>query len=108
MDLFDKYMNIVPGININFLSCIFQYNNKTWRVECWKGEYGPTAGGEVGLYVLDGTMSLSQYFQKMRCDGAVFTGTEAFDKLFSMIKIRNRYLKMLHGIEQRILANTLV
>lgn len=40
MDLFDKYMNIVPGININFLSCIFQYNNKTWRVECWKGEYG--------------------------------------------------------------------
>ena len=86
MDLFDKYMNIVPGININFLSCIFQYNNKTWRVECWKGEYGPTAGGEVGLYVLDGTMSLSQYFQKMRCDGAVFTGTEAFDKLFSMIK----------------------
>ena len=31
-------------------------------------------------------MSLSQYFQKMRCDGAVFTGTEAFDKLFSMIK----------------------
>ncbi len=79
MDLFDKYMNIVPGININFLSCIFQYNNKTWRVECWKGEYGPTAGGEVGLYVLDGTMSLSQYFQKMRCDGAVFTGTEAFD-----------------------------
>lgn len=86
MDLFDKYMNIVPGININFLSCIFQYNNKTWRVECWKGEYGPTAGGEVGLYVLDGTMSLSQYFQKMRCDGAVFTGTEAFDRLFSMIK----------------------
>lgn len=86
MDLFDKYMNIVPGININFLSCIFQYNNKTWRLECWKGEYGPTAGGEVGLYVLDGTMSLSQYFQKMRCDGAVFTGTEAFDKLFSMIK----------------------
>ena len=31
-------------------------------------------------------MSLSQYFQKMRCDGAVFTGTEAFDRLFSMIK----------------------
>lgn len=86
MDEFDKYMNYVPGIDIDALPCFFSYNQKAWRLECWKGEYGSTAGGEIGLYVLDGTMTLSRYFQKMSCAGAVGTGTEAFDLLFSKLK----------------------
>ncbi len=86
MDLFDKYMNYVPGIEIDALPCIFDYKKKTWRLECWKGEYGPTAGGEIGLYVLDAVMTLSQYFEKMECAGAWGTGTEAFDMLFSSLK----------------------
>lgn len=28
----------------------FEFDNKTWLVELWKGQYGITTGGEVGLY----------------------------------------------------------
>ncbi len=28
----------------------FQYDNKDWMVQIWKGQYGITAGGEIGIY----------------------------------------------------------
>ncbi|MFA5602273.1 MAG: DUF4474 domain-containing protein [Bacilli bacterium] len=31
----------------------FKYNNKYYLVELWKGQYGMTTGGEIGLYVSD-------------------------------------------------------
>jgi len=29
----------------------FKYNNKEWLIEFWKGQYGMTTGGEIGIYV---------------------------------------------------------
>ncbi len=28
----------------------FQYDNKDWMIQLWKGQYGITAGGEMGVY----------------------------------------------------------
>ncbi len=28
----------------------FQYDNKDWMIQLWKGQYGITAGGEIGIY----------------------------------------------------------
>jgi hypothetical protein len=30
---------------------IFEYDNKLWMIEFWKGQYGMTTGAEVGIYV---------------------------------------------------------
>lgn len=30
----------------------FEYDNKKWMIEFWKGQYGITTGGEVGIYYL--------------------------------------------------------
>lgn len=32
---------------------VFKYNNKKWLIEFWKGQYGMTTGGEIGIYVLE-------------------------------------------------------
>ena len=31
----------------------FDYNNRRWLIEFWKGQYGMTTGAEVGIYVTD-------------------------------------------------------
>jgi len=32
----------------------FEYDDRRWLIEFWKGQYGMTMGGEVGIYVTDG------------------------------------------------------
>lgn len=32
----------------------FEYGNKRWMIEFWKGQYGMTTGAEVGMYYTDG------------------------------------------------------
>ncbi len=32
------------------LPVYFDYRGRTWLLECWKGQYGITTGGEIGLY----------------------------------------------------------
>jgi hypothetical protein len=32
----------------------FEYAGKRWMIEFWKGQYGMTTGGEVGIYYTDG------------------------------------------------------
>jgi len=86
MDLFDRLMNDVPGIDILALNCPFYYNKKGWRVECWKGEYGLTAGGEVGVYIYDSSMTLSGYAKRMQCEGAIASTTGVYESLSQAIK----------------------
>ena len=31
----------------------FDYDNRRWMIEFWKGQYGMTTGGEIGIYVTD-------------------------------------------------------
>lgn len=33
----------------------FEYNQKKWLIEFWKGQYGMTTGGEVGIYYTNGS-----------------------------------------------------
>lgn len=33
----------------------FNYNGKKWLIEFWKGQYGMTTGGEVGIYYTSGS-----------------------------------------------------
>ncbi len=35
----------------------FEYGGKKWLIEFWKGQYGMTTGGEVGIYYTDSTSS---------------------------------------------------
>ncbi len=35
------------------LPVYFNYREKTWLLELWKGQYGITTGGEIGLYYAD-------------------------------------------------------
>lgn len=40
----------------------FQYDNRKWMIEFWKGQYGITTGAEVGVYVTDDMDDFSNYF----------------------------------------------
>lgn len=46
----------------------FNYNNKTWLIEFWKGQYGINTGAEIGIYHADTLLSPADY------DTAVFFG----------------------------------
>lgn len=35
----------------------FEYDNRKWLIEFWKGQYGMTTGGEIGIYVSNGINS---------------------------------------------------
>lgn len=48
-----SYDLMSPFINLIFDSepIYFDYDNRRWLIEFWKGQYGMTTGGEVGVYV---------------------------------------------------------
>lgn len=43
------------------LPVYFNYQNKTWLLELWKGQYGIATGCEIGLYYADHILSLQEY-----------------------------------------------
>ncbi len=47
--LYDE-MCAVLGMVIDCEPIYFEYDNKRWLIELWKGQYGMTTGGEVGVY----------------------------------------------------------
>lgn len=49
------YDDLAPSLNM-VIDCepiYFYYDNRRWLIEFWKGQYGMTTGGEVGIYVTD-------------------------------------------------------
>ncbi len=47
------YDEVAPVMNM-FIDCepiYFEYDNRRWMIELWKGQYGITTGAEVGIYV---------------------------------------------------------
>lgn len=40
----------------------FEYDNKRWLIEFWKGQYGMTTGCEIGVYSTDKSDIHSEYF----------------------------------------------
>lgn len=47
------YDEAAPTLNmiIDSEPIYFEYDNKRWLIELWKGQYGMTTGGEIGIYV---------------------------------------------------------
>lgn len=39
----------------------FNYNNQTWLIEFWKGQYGINTGAEIGVYYADEILTPKQY-----------------------------------------------
>ena len=63
-DLYDykaPFLNIVTDAEPIY----FTYQDKEYRLEFWKGQYGITTGGEIGLYVRD--KSMDDAFGYYRC-----------------------------------------
>lgn len=58
--LFDRS---APQFNMVFdcLPIYFDYQGKTWLIECWKGQYGINTGGEIGVYCADRILSEEEY-----------------------------------------------
>lgn len=52
-DGYDHLADIFPLINISEKKFYFNYQNKTWRIQLWKGQYGPYSGCEIGVYLRD-------------------------------------------------------
>ncbi len=54
-----SYDCIAPYLNMVFDSELiyFDYDNRTWLVELWKGQYGINTGAEIGFYCADGLIS---------------------------------------------------
>ena len=49
------YDDLAPSLNM-IIDCepiYFKYDERRWLIEFWKGQYGMTTGGEVGIYVTD-------------------------------------------------------
>ena len=49
-DLYDNAARWMSIFSIDCLISEFDYDFKSWRVEFWKGRYGPYIGGEIGFY----------------------------------------------------------
>lgn len=59
----DLYDRSAAGFNMIF-DCepvFFNYDNRTWRIELWKGQYGINTGGEIGIYHSDRILKESEY-----------------------------------------------
>lgn len=41
----------------NYLPVYFTYQDRTWLIELWKGQYGINTGCEIGVYYADGILS---------------------------------------------------
>lgn len=49
------------GMIFDSLPIYFNYNNKTWLIEFWKGQYGINTGAEAGIYYADHILNEKDY-----------------------------------------------
>lgn len=77
MDFYDykaPFLNMV----VDSLPIEFSYNDKDYRIEFWKGQYGITTGAEIGVYVKDRSSSSKIY--------RAATDEEKLNMQFSLLK----------------------
>ncbi len=68
MDIYDDYMNYVPGFNIMALPSDFAFEGQKWRIELWKGKYIGGTGGEIGVYRFFKNVNVKKYFETLKCE----------------------------------------
>ena len=72
------------GMVFDCLPVYFNYNNKTWLIEFWKGQYGINTGAEAGIYYSDHVLEEKDY------DNTIFQSVSNPDMpLFSFQLFRN-------------------
>lgn len=59
----------------------FNYNNKTWLIEMWKGQYGINSGCELGVYYADEIVPPEKY------SSTLFKGAQDNDNLLISLKL---------------------
>lgn len=62
----------------------FNYNNKHWLIEFWKGQYGMTTGCEIGVYSTDGPVLNTGIYNNTFYDCA--SDEELLDMSFTLRK----------------------
>ena len=77
------YNHFAPYFNMVFdhETFYFDYDNRTWRIEIWKGQYGINVGCELGIYYADGIISPDKY------DSTLFTAVPEKDMLDISLKL---------------------
>lgn len=78
----DFYDSKAPFLNM-VMDCqpiYFDYDNKHYRIEFWKGQYGLTTGAEIGIYIRDNQFSILKEFYRAANDD------ERLDMTFSLSK----------------------
>ncbi len=58
--VFDE-LAVTAGMIFDCFPVYFDYKGKTWLLEFWKGQYGITAGGEIGIYHADHLVKPEDY-----------------------------------------------
>ena len=79
-DFSAPYFNMV----FDYETIYFDYNEKTWLIEMWKGQYGINTGCELGLYYADTITSPEEY------STTLFHAVESKDMLDISLEL-NRY-----------------
>lgn len=70
MDIYDSkapFFNMV----MDALPICFNYDDKEYRIEFWKGQYGITTGAEIGVYVRD-NFSLPGVFRAVSDEDSIY------------------------------------
>lgn len=90
-DTFAVYFNIVFDCDPIY----FNYQNRTWLIELWKGQYGINIGAEVGIYHADKTISPSERpFTLFECadeDELMDISIELFHRRHPLFAIKEKH-----------------
>lgn len=81
-DLFAPYFNMI----FDYETIYFDYDNRTWLIEFWKGQYGINTGCEIGIYYADSVISPDRY------NHTLFKAVQNKDMLNMSVKL-NRLCK---------------
>lgn len=80
------YDHSAPFFNMvfDYETIYFDYNNRTWLIEMWKGQYGINSGCELGVYYADKIVPPEKY------NSTLFQGAHDNDNLLISLKL-NRH-----------------
>lgn len=93
----ESYNHYAPYVNMifDYEPIYFDYQNKTWLIELWKGQYGINTGAEIGIYYSDSYVppGLFDYtlFHCVKDEDMLPMSLHLFSKDDSIAMIRKRH-----------------
>lgn len=91
------YDYLAPRFQMVFdaLPIYFDYRDRTWLIELWKGQYGINTGAELGIYHADKILSESEY------KTALFTAAEDSEMLPCTVRLCSHKEQNCDNISER-------